>query len=265
VVFFLRCPGRPIGQERPLSGPNPGSPGPQSPICSSMIIGFMYATIFSFSSLLCGRPTSNVSPRPEPEWLSDAQEFLSISYLALPHGILCFLIGLFVWVFILVVNFVPSRSSNSARENRYKVGTCRGAQYGTLARSIRRPPASACCPLPGVPAYLDNVPTSNLSPSCWPSRLAGVGHRLGAQTSVKTCVNGILSCEDAYNVGRLVTLARHDSALDTMTIAKTRSADLTARFDIIPNISHQCLPTRARYFSVSTRNSHWTSLANPAS
>jgi small conductance mechanosensitive channel len=208
----------------------------------------VYATIFSFASLLGWfDPVSPFLRGLNQEWLADVQEFL---HAGLPKLLF---IGLFVWVLILVVNFITSRVIKIA-ENRDRMGAARGAQVRTLATVIR----ATGIGIVGFVAFLqimENVLHFNLGPLLAGAGVAGVAVGLAAQTIVKDVLNGILILiEDQYNVGDVVTLAGMTGTVDTMTLRKTTLRGFDGTLYIIPNSQVTNVANQSRDFSVATLN-----------
>jgi small conductance mechanosensitive channel len=217
----------------------------------------VYATIFSFSSLLGWfDPVSSFLRGLNQEWLSDVQEFLHVG---LPKLLF---IGLFVWVLILIVNFITGRVIKLA-DNRDRLGTARGAQVRTLATVIR----ATGIGIVGFLAFLqimENVLHFNLGPLLASAGVAGVAIGLAAQTIVKDVLNGILILvEDQYNVGDVVTLAGMTGTVDTMTLRKTTLRGFDGTLYIIPNSQITNVANQSRDFSVSTLNVSVDFSANP--
>jgi small-conductance mechanosensitive channel len=217
----------------------------------------VYATIFSFASLLGWfDPASSFLRGLNQEWLSDVQEFL---HTGLPKLLF---IGLFVWVLILVVNFITSRVLKLA-ENRDRMGVARGAQVRTLATVIR----ATGIGIVGFLAFLqimENVLHFNLGPLLASAGVAGVAIGLAAQTIVKDVLNGILILvEDQYNVGDVVTLAGMTGTVDTMTLRKTTLRGFDGTLYIIPNSQITNVANQSRDFSVTTLNVSVDFSANP--
>jgi moderate conductance mechanosensitive channel len=217
----------------------------------------VYATIFSFASLLGWfDPASQFLRGLNQEWLSDVQEFL---HTGLPKLLF---IGLFVWVLILVVNFITSRVLKLA-ENRDRMGVARGAQVRTLATVIR----ATGIGIVGFLAFLqimENVLHFNLGPLLASAGVAGVAIGLAAQTIVKDVLNGILILvEDQYNVGDVVTLAGMTGTVDTMTLRKTTLRGFDGTLYIIPNSQITNVANQSRDFSVTTLNVSVDFSANP--
>jgi small conductance mechanosensitive channel len=190
------------------------------------------------------------------EWLSDVQEFLHVG---LPKLLF---IGLFVWVLILIVNFITGRVIKLA-DNRDRLGTARGAQVRTLATVIR----ATGIGIVGFLAFLqimENVLHFNLGPLLASAGVAGVAIGLAAQTIVKDVLNGILILvEDQYNVGDVVTLAGMTGTVDTMTLRKTTLRGFDGTLYIIPNSQITNVANQSRDFSVSTLNVSVDFSANP--
>jgi small conductance mechanosensitive channel len=190
------------------------------------------------------------------EWLSDVQEFL---HTGLPKLLF---IGLYVWVLILVVNFITGRVIKIA-ENRDRMGTARSAQVRTLATVIR----ATGIGIVGFLAFLqimENVLHFNLGPLLASAGVAGVAIGLAAQTIVKDVLNGILILvEDQYNVGDVVTLAGMTGTVDTMTLRKTTLRGFDGTQYIIPNSQITNVANQSRDFSVSTLNVSVDFSANP--
>jgi small conductance mechanosensitive channel len=190
------------------------------------------------------------------EWLSDVQEFL---HTGLPKLLF---IGLYVWVLILVVNFITGRVIKIA-ENRDRMGTARSAQVRTLATVIR----ATGIGIVGFLAFLqimENVLHFNLGPLLASAGVAGVAVGLAAQTIVKDVLNGILILvEDQYNVGDVVTLAGMTGTVDTMTLRKTTLRGFDGTQYIIPNSQITNVANQSRDFSVSTLNVSVDFSANP--
>jgi small conductance mechanosensitive channel len=217
----------------------------------------VYATIFSFASLLGWfDPVSSFLRGLNQEWLSDVQEFL---HTGLPKLLF---IGLYVWVLILVVNFITGRVIKIA-ENRDRMGTARSAQVRTLATVIR----ATGIGIVGFLAFLqimENVLHFNLGPLLASAGVAGVAVGLAAQTIVKDVLNGILILvEDQYNVGDVVTLAGMTGTVDTMTLRKTTLRGFDGTQYIIPNSQITNVANQSRDFSVSTLNVSVDFSANP--
>jgi moderate conductance mechanosensitive channel len=217
----------------------------------------VYATIFSFASLLGWfDPASSFLRGLNQEWLSDVQEFL---HTGLPKLLF---IGLYVWILILVVNFITGRVIKIA-EHRDKMGTARGAQVRTLATVIR----ATGIGIVGFLAFLqimENVLHFNLGPLLASAGVAGVAVGLAAQTIVKDVLNGILILvEDQYNVGDVVTLAGMTGTVDTMTLRKTTLRGFDGTLYIIPNSQVTNVANQSRDFSVSTLNVSVDFSANP--
>ena len=217
----------------------------------------MYATIFSFASLLGWfDPASSFLRGLNQEWLSDVQEFL---HTGLPKLLF---IGLYAWALIMVVHFITGRIIKIA-EHRDKTGTARGAQVRTLATVIR---ATGI----GIVAFLaflqimENVLHLNLGPLLASAGVAGVAIGLAAQTIVKDVLNGILILvEDQYNVGDVVTLAGMTGTVDSMTLRKTTVRGFDGTLYIIPNSQITNVANQSRDFSVSTLNVSVDFSANP--
>ena len=217
----------------------------------------MYATIFSFASLLGWfEPASSFLRGLNQEWLSDVQEFL---HTGLPKLLF---IGLYAWALIMVVHFITGRIIKIA-EHRDKTGTARGAQVRTLATVIR---ATGI----GIVAFLaflqimENVLHLNLGPLLASAGVAGVAIGLAAQTIVKDVLNGILILvEDQYNVGDVVTLAGMTGTVDSMTLRKTTVRGFDGTLYIIPNSQITNVANQSRDFSVSTLNVSVDFSANP--
>ena len=217
----------------------------------------VYATIFSFASLLGWfDPASSFLRGLNQEWLSDVQEFL---HTGLPKLLF---IGFYVWILILVVNFITGRIIKIA-EHRDKMGTARGAQVRTLATVIR----ATGIGIVGFLAFLqimENVLHFNLGPLLASAGVAGVAVGLAAQTIVKDVLNGILILvEDQYNVGDVVTLAGMTGTVDSMTLRKTTVRGFDGTLYIIPNSQITNVANQSRDFSVSTLNVSVDFSANP--
>jgi moderate conductance mechanosensitive channel len=217
----------------------------------------VYATIFSYASLLGWfDPASSFLRGLNQEWLSDVQEFL---HTGLPKLLF---IGLYVWILILVVNFITGRVIKIA-EHRDKMGTARGAQVRTLATVIR----ATGIGIVGFLAFLqimENVLHFNLGPLLASAGVAGVAVGLAAQTIVKDVLNGILILvEDQYNVGDVVTLAGMTGTVDSMTLRKTTVRGFDGTLYIIPNSQVTNVANQSRDFSVSTLNVSVDFSANP--
>jgi moderate conductance mechanosensitive channel len=217
----------------------------------------VYAIIFSFASLLGWfDPASSFLRGLNQEWLSDVQTFL---HTGLPKLLF---IGLYVWILILVVNFITGRVIKVA-ENRDRMGTARGAQVRTLATVIR----ATGIGIVGFLAFLqimENVLNFNLGPLLASAGVAGVAVGLAAQTIVKDVLNGILILvEDQYNVGDVVTLAGMTGTVDTMTLRKTTLRGFDGTLYIIPNSQVTNVANQSRDFSVSTLNVSVDFSANP--
>jgi moderate conductance mechanosensitive channel len=217
----------------------------------------VYATIFSFASLLGWfDPTSAFLRGLNEEWLSDVQEFL---HTGLPKLLF---IGIYVWVLILVVNFLTGRVIKIA-EHRDKLGTASGAQVRTLATVIRATGIGIVLFLAFL-QIMENVLHFNLGPLLASAGVAGVAIGLAAQTIVKDVLNGILILvEDQYNVGDVVTLAGMTGAVDTMTLRKTTLRGFDGTLYIIPNSQITNVANQSRDFSVSTLNVSVDFSANP--
>ena len=198
-----------------------------------------------------------VSPRPEPgSWLSDIQEFLHVG---LPKLLF---VGIYVWVLILVVNFLTGRVIKIA-ENRDRMGAARGAQVRTLATVIRATGIGIVLFLAFL-QVMENVLGFNLGPLLASAGVAGVAVGLAAQTIVKDVLNGILILvEDQYNVGDVVTLAGMTGTVDTMTLRKTTLRGFDGTLYIIPNSQITNVANQSRDFSVSTLNVSVDFSANP--
>ena len=217
----------------------------------------VYATIFSFASRLGWfDPASSFLRGLNQEWLSDIQEFL---HTGLPKLLF---IGLYVWILILLVNFITGRVIKIA-EHRDKLGTASGAQVRTLATVIR----ATGIGIVGFLAFLqimENVLHFNLGPLLASAGVAGVAIGLAAQTIVKDVLNGILILvEDQYNVGDVVTLAGMTGTVDTMTLRKTTLRGFDGTLYIIPNSQITNVANQSRDFSVSTLNVSVDFSANP--
>jgi len=217
----------------------------------------VYATIFSYASLLGWfDPASSFLRGLNQEWLSDVQEFL---HTGLPKLLF---IGFYVWILILVVNFITGRVIKIA-EHRDKMGTARGAQVRTLATVIR----ATGIGIVGFLAFLqimENVLHFNLGPLLASAGVAGVAVGLAAQTIVKDVLNGILILvEDQYNVGDVVTLAGMTGTVDSMTLRKTTVRGFDGTLYIIPNSQITNVANQSRDFSVSTLNVSVDFSANP--
>jgi small-conductance mechanosensitive channel len=217
----------------------------------------VYATIFSFASLLGWfDPASTFLRGLNQEWLSDVQEFL---HTGLPK--LRF-IGLYVWILILLVNFLTGRVIKIA-EHRDKLGTASGAQVRTLATVIRATGIGIVLFLAFL-QIMENVLHFNLGPLLASAGVAGVAIGLAAQTIVKDVLNGILILvEDQYNVGDVVTLAGMTGTVDTMTLRKTTLRGFDGTQYIIPNSQITNVANQSRDFSVSTLNVSVDFSANP--
>jgi small-conductance mechanosensitive channel len=217
----------------------------------------VYATIFSFASLLGWfDPASSFLRGLNQEWLSDVQEFL---HTGLPKLLF---IGLYVWILILVVNFLTGRVIKIA-EHRDKLGTASGAQVRTLATVIRATGIGIVLFLAFL-QVMENVLHFNLGPLLASAGVAGVAIGLAAQTIVKDVLNGILILvEDQYNVGDVVTLAGMTGTVDTMTLRKTTLRGFDGTLYIIPNSQITNVANQSRDFSVSTLNVSVDFSANP--
>jgi small-conductance mechanosensitive channel len=217
----------------------------------------VYATLFPIASLLrLTDPTSSFLRSLNQEWLSDVQEFLHVG---LPKLLF---IALYVWVLILIVNFITGRITKVA-EHRDTLGAARGAQVRTLASVIR---ATGI----GIVAFLaflqimENVLHFNLGPLLASAGVAGVAVGLAAQTIVKDVLNGILILiEDQYNVGDVVTLAGMTGTVDSMTLRKTQVRGFDGTLYIIPNSQITNVANQSRDYSVSTLNVSVDFSANP--
>jgi moderate conductance mechanosensitive channel len=217
----------------------------------------VYATIFSFASLLGWfDPASSFLRGLNQEWLSDVQEFL---HTGLPKLLF---IGLYVWILILLVNFLTGRVMKIA-EHRDKLGTASGAQVRTLATVIRATGIGIVLFLAFL-QIMENVLHFNLGPLLASAGVAGVAIGLAAQTIVKDVLNGILILvEDQYNVGDVVTLAGMTGTVDTMTLRKTTLRGFDGTQYIIPNSQITNVANQSRDFSVSTLNVSVDFSANP--
>jgi moderate conductance mechanosensitive channel len=217
----------------------------------------VYATIFSFASLLGWfDPASSFLRGLNQEWLSDVQEFL---HTGLPKLLF---IGLYVWILILLVNFLTGRVIKIA-EHRDKLGTASGAQVRTLATVIRATGIGIVLFLAFL-QVMENVLHFNLGPLLASAGVAGVAIGLAAQTIVKDVLNGILILvEDQYNVGDVVTLAGMTGTVDTMTLRKTTLRGFDGTQYIIPNSQITNVANQSRDFSVSTMNVSVDFSANP--
>jgi moderate conductance mechanosensitive channel len=217
----------------------------------------VYATIFSFASLLGWfDPASSFVRGLNQEWLSDVQEFL---HTGLPKLLF---IGLYVWILILLVNFLTGRVIKIA-EHRDKLGTASGAQVRTLATVIRATGIGIVLFLAFL-QVMENVLHFNLGPLLASAGVAGVAIGLAAQTIVKDVLNGILILvEDQYNVGDVVTLAGMTGTVDTMTLRKTTLRGFDGTLYIIPNSQITNVANQSRDFSVSTLNVSVDFSANP--
>ncbi len=217
----------------------------------------VYATIFSFASLLrWSDPTSTFLRGLNQEWLSDVQEFLHVG---LPKLLF---VGIYVWVLILVVNFLTGRVIKIA-EHRDRMGAARGAQVRTLATVIRATGIGIVLFLAFL-QVMENVLDFNLGPLLASAGVAGVAVGLAAQTIVKDVLNGILILvEDQYNVGDVVTLAGMTGTVDTMTLRKTTLRGFDGTLYIIPNSQITNVANQSRDFSVSTLNVSVDFSANP--
>jgi small conductance mechanosensitive channel len=217
----------------------------------------VYATIFSFASLLGWfDPASSFLRGLNQEWLSDVQEFL---HTGLPKLLF---IGLYVWILILLVNFLTGRVIKIA-EHRDKLGTASGAQVRTLATVMRATGIGIVLFLAFL-QVMENVLHFNLGPLLASAGVAGVAIGLAAQTIVKDVLNGILILvEDQYNVGDVVTLAGMTGTVDTMTLRKTTLRGFDGTQYIIPNSQITNVANQSRDFSVSTLNVSVDFSANP--
>jgi small-conductance mechanosensitive channel len=216
----------------------------------------VYATIFSFASLLGWLlPPSSFLRGLNQEWLSDVQEFLHTGFPKL------LFIGLYVWVLILLVNFITGRVIKIADRNT--LGTARGAQIRTLATVIRATGIGIVMFLAFL-QIMENVLHFNLGPLLASAGVAGVAVGLAAQTIVKDVLNGILILvEDQYNVGDVVTLAGMTGTVDSMTLRKTTVRGFDGTLYIIPNSQVTNVANQSRDFSVSTLNVSVDFSANP--
>jgi small conductance mechanosensitive channel len=217
----------------------------------------VYATIFSFASLLGWfDPATSFLRGLNQEWLSDVQEFL---HTGLPKLLF---IGSYVWVLILLVNFLTGRVIKIA-EHRDKLGTASGAQVRTLATVIRATGIGIVLFLAFL-QVMENVLHFNLGPLLASAGVAGVAIGLAAQTIVKDVLNGILILvEDQYNVGDVVTLAGMTGTVETMTLRKTTLRGFDGTQYIIPNSQITNVANQSRDFSVSTLNVSVDFSANP--
>jgi moderate conductance mechanosensitive channel len=217
----------------------------------------VYATIFSFASLLGWfDPATSFVRGLNQEWLADVQEFL---HTGLPKLLF---IGLYVWILILLVNFLTGRVIKIA-EHRDKLGTASGAQVRTLATVIRATGIGIVLFLAFL-QIMENVLHFNLGPLLASAGVAGVAIGLAAQTIVKDVLNGILILvEDQYNVGDVVTLAGMTGTVDTMTLRKTTLRGFDGTLYIIPNSQITNVANQSRDFSVSTLNVSVDFSANP--
>jgi small-conductance mechanosensitive channel len=216
----------------------------------------VYATIFSFASLLGWFDPADFLRGLNQEWISDVQEFL---HKGLPKLLF---IGLYVWILILIVNFLTGRVIKIA-EHRDKLGTASGAQVRTLATVIRATGIGIVLFLAFL-QIMENVLNFNLGPLLASAGVAGVAVGLAAQTIVKDVLNGILILvEDQYNVGDVVTLAGMTGTVDTMTLRKTTLRGFDGTLYIIPNSQITNVANQSRDFSVSTLNVSVDFSANP--
>jgi small-conductance mechanosensitive channel len=163
------------------------------------------------------------------------------------------IIGLvvFLWIGILVINFITSRLRKAA-ENHATTRMARASQIRTLASVFRATSISILCFLIFI-QLLRDVFEFNLAPLLTSAGIAGVAIGLAAQTIVKDVLNGtLLLIEDQFNVGDVVTIASVSGFVEAMTLRKTSVRGFDGTLYVVPNSQITTVANQSRDFSQTT-------------